>query len=199
MGNLKYRKLDKEFYLQPCLQAAKGLIGKLIVRKKNNRIYSGIISETEAYLSKNDEASHSYRGLTRRNEAMFKIGGTVYVYFTYGNHYCLNVVTGRIGIGEAILIRAIEPLEGIEYMKANRNCDDVYNLCSGPGKLTQAMEIDKSLNGESFLGNTIFICNYYKDYKPKIISTNRIGINKNKDAKYRFIDINSKFLSRKLN
>jgi DNA-3-methyladenine glycosylase len=91
---MEIRKLPQEFYLQKCLTVARKLIGKILVRIEKRDIYSGIIVETEAYLGKNDPASHSYSGKTKRNEVMFAGGGRAYVYFTYGNHYCFNVVTG---------------------------------------------------------------------------------------------------------
>lgn len=190
------KKLNEDFYLQSCLKAAKELIGKVLVRKKGSKIYSGIIVETEAYLGDRDAASHSYKGKTKRNEHMFGPGGTAYVYFTYGNHYCVNAVIGRAGVAHAVLIRAIEPAEGIETMKKNRGIDNIYELCSGPGKLTQAMEITGGLNGASLLGNEIYIAEPLAAGKHKIVKTKRIGITKNPDVLYRFADSESPFVSR---
>jgi len=182
--------------MQPCIRAAKELIGKILVRKKGSRVYSGIIVETEAYLGSRDAASHSFNGPTRRNEVMFGEGGKAYVYFTYGNHYCVNVVTGKTGIAHAVLIRAVEPLEGIKYMHKNRNTDSVYNLCSGPGKLCSAMEINTNLNGASLQGNEVFIAEPVDLKKRKVKSTIRIGISKNTEKLYRFIDPESPYVSR---
>ena len=189
-------KLKEDFYLQSCLKAAKELIGKVLVRKKGRKIYSGIIVETEAYLGDRDAASHSFNGITKRNEQMFCPGGTAYVYFTYGNHYCVNAVIGKPGVAHAVLIRALEPVKGIETMKKNRSIDNIYELCSGPGKLTQAMEINGELNGASLLEDEIYIALPESVSKHKIIRTKRIGITKNADVLYRFIDSESPFVSR---
>jgi DNA-3-methyladenine glycosylase len=147
-----FSKLPKEFYLQKCLTAARNLIGKVLVRKKGNKIYSGIIVETEAYTGQTDAASHAFRGKTKRNKYMFSEGGIAYVYFTYGNHYCVNVVVEEEGISHAVLIRALEPVDGITQMKKNRRTDNIYNLTSGPGKLSEACEIDLGLNGADLRG-----------------------------------------------
>ena len=191
-----YKKLSSDFYLKPCLKAAKELIGKVLVRKIGRKVYSGIIVETEAYLGDKDEASHSFKGQTQRNAVMFDEGGKAYVYFTYGNHYCVNVVIGKYGLAHAVLIRAVEPVNGIEYMKKNRGTDDEYNLCSGPGKLCAAMEIDLRLNGKSLSGNEIFIAEPFENNNRRKASTKRIGITKNADKLYRFIDPGSPFVSR---
>lgn len=182
--------------MQPCLKAAKELVGKILVRVKEDRIYSGKIVETEAYLGSRDAASHSYKGLTQRNRFMFSEGGIAYVYFTYGNHYCINAVIGKEGTAHAVLIRAVEPLTGIEYMKKNRGINDIYSLCSGPGKLTKAMEISTSLNGENLSGDVLFITVPGGLHKPVIKRTKRIGITKNTDVLYRFIEKGSNFISR---
>lgn len=190
-----YKKLSKDFYLQGCLAAAKALIGKVLVRKKGNKLYSGIIVETEAYLGSRDEASHSYRGMTKRNEHMFAEGGRAYVYFTYGNHYCVNAVIGKQGIAHAVLIRALEPLDGITYMMKNRGTVNVYNLASGPGKLTQAMEIGGDLNGVDLLGEKLFIAEPEDQVKYKVARSKRIGITKNPDKLYRFYASGSRYVS----
>lgn len=193
---MKYKILDKDFYYKPCLKAAKELIGKVLVRKKGNKVYSGIIVETEAYLGDNDAASHSYRGVTKRNEVMFGEGGYAYVYFTYGNHYCVNVVIGEKGTAHAVLLRALEPVTGIEEMKINRGTEDIYNLCSGPGKLCRALEIDLKQNGVSLTGNELFIAEQASEKKYRVSRTTRIGITKDAEKLYRFIDIESPFVSR---
>lgn len=189
-------KLPKEFYLQKCLTAAKELIGKVLVRKKGSRVYSGIIVETEAYTGSNDAASHAYRGKTERNRYMFSEGGVAYVYFTYGAHYCVNVVVEKEHISHAVLIRALEPLEGIEHMKKNRRTDNIYNMASGPGKLTEAMEIDLKLNGADLNGNELYITEPGEKRKIKVVKSKRIGITKNADKLYRFYAADSPFVSR---
>ena len=144
---MKPKIIQQDFYLQPTLKVARELLGKILYRKlENGEILSGKIVETEAYL-KNDSACHASRGKTERNKIMFGPAGHAYVYFTYGMHYCFNVVTQLEGIPEAVLIRAVEPLEGIETMERNRKTTKFKNLTNGPAKLTQAFGIDKELNG----------------------------------------------------
>lgn len=191
---MEITKLPREFYLQGCLIVARKLIGKILVRIENRDVYSGIIVETEAYLGKNDPASHSFSGKTKRNEVMFTGGGRAYVYFTYGNHYCFNVVAGTEGSGSAVLIRAVEPVLGIEKMKKNRGVMDLYNLTNGPGKLAKAFVIDKSLNGADLSGSDIYIMeNEIKDRK--IMSSKRMGITKNTEKKFRFFEYANPFVS----
>ena len=120
VDNRQLRKLPRSFYLRPTLTVARDLLGKYFVRQHKGHTLVGKIVEAEAYRGKHDPASHAYRGRTRRNAAMFREGGYLYVYFTYGMHFCANVVTGKEGSGEAVLIRAIEPLKGIDVMMKNR-------------------------------------------------------------------------------
>ncbi len=193
---IDYKKLPKEFYTRKCLSVAKELLGKVLVRRKGKRIYSGIIVETEAYTGSADAASHAYRGKTERNKYMFSEGGVAYVYFTYGAHYCVNVVAEKEHISHAVLIRALEPAEGIELMKKNRHTDNIYNLASGPGKLTEAMEINLSLNGASLEGDELFIAENPEQKKIRIVKSKRIGITKNADKLYRFYAADNPFVSR---
>ena len=133
--------LSQEFYHRDTIDVAKDLLGKIIVRVIRGKILSGMIVETEAYRSKDDPGSHAYRGMTERNRVMFGEVGRSYVYFTYGNHYCLNLVAKDDSTAAgAALIRAIEPLHGIELMRKFRKISDIYNLTSGPGKLTKALD-----------------------------------------------------------
>jgi DNA-3-methyladenine glycosylase len=193
---MQYKKLPKEFYIRKCLPVAKELIGKILVRRKGRKLYSGIIVETEAYTGSSDAASHAYRGMTERNKYMFSEGGAAYVYFTYGNHYCMNVVVEKEDISHAVLIRALEPVDGIEYMKKNRRTDNIYNLASGPGKLTEAMEISLEQNGEDLTGDELFIAEPAEKRKFKIVKSKRIGITKNADKLYRFYAADNPFVSR---
>lgn len=130
---------------------ARRLLGQRLVRVLNRERLAGTIVEVEAYLGAEDRAAHTWNGRrTPRVESMYLPGGHAYVYFTYGNHHCLNVVCGRKDEGVAVLIRAIEPTEGIEIMSVSRRAASsgkITNLCSGPGKLTQAMCIDRRLDG----------------------------------------------------
>jgi DNA-3-methyladenine glycosylase len=135
--------LPRSFYDRPTLQVARELIGARLIRVLDGVKLVGIISETEAYISQKDLACHAKAGLTARTAVMFGEPGHAYVYFTYGNHWMLNAVTEREGFPAAVLIRAIQPIEGAEIMSARRSGRDTF----GPGKLTQAMGITKSENG----------------------------------------------------
>lgn len=192
----KYIKLPKDFYLRSSIIVAKDLLGKILVHKKGKRIYSGIIVETEAYTGRNDPAAHSFGGMTKRNEVMFGEGGACYVYFTYGNHYCVNVVTETKDTPHAVLIRGVEPVEGLSFMMENRQTDNLYNLTNGPGKLTKAMEIDLRLNGENLEGDKIFIAKPAEKNKFKVLKSKRIGITKNPDKLWRFYLADNPFVSR---
>ena len=135
--------LPKDFYNRPTLQVARDLIGARLIRILDGIKLVGLITETEAYISEKDLACHAKAGLTPRTQVMFGEPGHAYVYFTYGNHWMLNAVTEREGFPAAVLIRAIQPIEGVEVMLERRQGRDTY----GPGKLTQAMGITKSENG----------------------------------------------------
>jgi len=141
--------LPPAFYAKPAPELAVALLGCPLVRRIEGLWVGGIITETEAY-TQDDEASHSFRGPTARNAAMFQKAGTVYVYRIYGIHFCLNISSGSEGQGEAVLIRSIQPLWGVDRMRQLRRWPEpkpLRGLCNGPGKLAQAMAIDLSLNG----------------------------------------------------
>ncbi len=182
-----FRRLPLEFYLRDTVTVAKELIGKLFVKIDDDVTYSAIITETEAYLGKDDWASHSAVGYTRRNAAMFAMGGTLYVYQIYGIHYCANVVTEAAGIGAAVLLRALEPVSGISKMKLNRRTTRNEVLCDGPSKLCQAFHINKKDNHASMLTGNIFIAENDNISKFKILATQRIGISKSTDLPLRFL------------
>lgn len=134
---------------------AKRLLGQRLVRVIDGRRVSGIIVETEAYLGAEDLAAHTARGRrTARNESMYLPGGHAYVYFTYGMHYCMNVVAGRRDEGVAVLLRALEPDEGFDFMKMKRSDVPDRLLCSGPARLTKALAIDRDLDGEDLRVST---------------------------------------------
>ena len=135
--------LPRSFYNRPTLTVARELIGARLVRILDGIKLVGLITETEAYISQKDLACHAKAGRTPRTQVMFGEPGHAYVYFTYGNHWMLNAVTEREGFPAAVLIRAIQPIEGVEVMSARRNGRDTF----GPGKLCQAMGIDKGENG----------------------------------------------------
>jgi DNA-3-methyladenine glycosylase len=193
---------NSSFYQRPTEVVAKDLVGKKLVRTiRNNKKHfrlAGIIVETEAYGYSDDLASHAYLGPTDRNKVMFGNVGRAYVYFTYGNHFCLNVSARRSKVeAGAVLIRGIEPVEGVELMRQFRPVDDIFSLTSGPGKLTQALNITSSLNGTDMTNPESEI--YVESGKrPKgIVTTPRIGITRAMDKEWRFVDPSSPFISRK--
>lgn len=145
------QKLKKYFFERKTAVVAKELLGQILVRKTEKGLISGIIIETEAYLGKEDLASHANRGKTPRNQVMFAEGGFWYIYLIYGIHHCLNIVTEKNNRPGAVLIRALEPLRGLKEMKINRQTENIKNLTNGPGKLCQALKIDRRLNQTSAL------------------------------------------------
>jgi DNA-3-methyladenine glycosylase len=183
---------------------AKDLLGKKLVRtirNNNNNMQfrlAGIIVETEAYGYSDDLASHAYVGPTGRNKIMFGDVGKAYVYFTYGNHFCLNVSARRSKVeAGAILIRGIEPVEGIELMRQFRPVDDIYSLTSGPGKLTQALNITSLLNGIDMTNSESEVYIEFGKRPKRIVTTPRIGITRALEKEWRFVDPSSPFISRK--
>ena len=197
------KKLPRKFYTRDVLLVAKELLGKIFVRKEKGVTLSGVIVEVEAYDGEIDEAAHTYIGRTKRNEIMFGVGGFFYVYFTYGAHFCCNVVTGMEGKGTAVLIRAVEPLEGEKIMIKNRFGRDLksekekFNLTSGPGKVCQAFSITKEHYGIDLTGNEIFILNNRMLNDDEIGVSQRIGIKKSVHLPWRFFIKNNKYISRK--
>lgn len=181
---------------QDTLFAARDLLGKILYRRINGQILSGIIVETEAYLS-DDPACHAFMRQTPRNQWMFGPAGTAYIHINYGIHYCLNVVTSDEGVGEAVLIRAIEPLEGVDTMKRLRKKDILKELTNGPGKLTQALGIDLRMNGVSLSGKEVWIEDGRSYADDEVVVTTRIGITKGADLPYRFYVKNNSFVSKK--
>jgi DNA-3-methyladenine glycosylase len=178
------------------LNAAPLLLGCYLIRQTPAGQIRLKIVETEAY-HQADPASHSYRGLTPRTAPMFQAGGHIYIYFNYGMHYALNIVTGKEGEGEGVLIRAGEPLDGIELMKANRGTENVKNLASGPGKLAQALGIfDTSLSGKILNKSSISLEKGAAIEAGEIIASARIGITKASDRPWRFYIKNNPYVSR---
>ena len=180
--------IPRSFYARDTVEVAQDLIGKILVRKINGLIVSGMIVETEAYRYKDDEASHSYGGKTPRNQIMFGEVGRAYVYFTYGMHYCVNAVarSAEYDAG-AVLIRSIAPLNGIDIMIKQRKTSVLSNLTNGPAKLTQALQITKQLYGEDLTRNsTLCISEGQKVRRSEIVARPRIGIKKATDKLWNF-------------
>lgn len=201
--NIPRRKLNREFYTRDVLKVARDLLGKILVKEEDGIILSGKIVEVEAYDGDVDQASHTYIGKTKRNEIMFGEGGYFYVYFTYGAHFCCNVVTGREGHGTAVLIRGIEPLEGVETMIRNRfgrkllKDREIFNLTSGPGKICSAFNITKKEYGLDLTAGSVYILDRPKVKKDNIIVAKRIGIKKSVDLPWRFYLKDNPFVSKK--
>ena len=196
-------KLNKNFYKRELLTVAKELLGKLLVKKDGNKELAGKIVEVEAYDGEIDAAAHSFSGKTKRNEVMFNEGGLLYVYFTYGAHHCCNVVTGIEGKGTAVLIRAVEPIDGIEIMIHNRfkkellKDKEIYNLTSGPGKVCSAFGINKSHSGIELTGDKIYLVKSKLKKHEQIGISKRIGITRSVDLQWRFFIKSNPYLSRK--
>ena len=179
-------RLERQFYATPTLELAEKLLGKIFVRILPGNIrLKGRIVETEAYLGLQDEACHAWRGKTARNQIMFRAPGTMYVYFTYGNHYLLNIVSEPENSAGAVLVRAMEPVEGVQFMQKQRGTDIFTNLMSGPGKLTQALAIDGSCNGKELFDDEFFIENASPLPKEMIGTSIRVGISRSRELPWR--------------
>ena len=166
----------------PAIEAAPLLLGCFISRGPVKLM----IVETEAY-HQDDPASHSFRGLTPRTAPMFEAGGRLYVYFTYGLHYCVNIVVGPKGVGEAVLLRAAQPIKGLKIMQINRGVNDPMQLANGPAKLAQALGItDTSLSGELLNKSSILLAPALKPVRlSQIIAGPRVGISQATDKQWR--------------
>lgn len=202
---MKLQKLSRYFYERNTLTVAKELLGKYLVHKSPEGMTIGKIVEAEAYIGPHDPASHAYKGrLTKRTEVQFGLGGYAYIYQIYGINFCFNVVTQKIGMPEVVLIRALEPIAGLELMAKRRGFSkltdrNVKELTNGPSKLCQAMGIDKSLYGFDLCGDILFIADSNPKHKFEVIATPRINIDYAGDAKryyWRFLIKNNKFVSK---
>lgn len=194
----KAKPLSRAFYKRKVVKVAIDLLGKILVRKYNNKILSGKIVEVEAYNGVTDPASHAYKGMTPRNKVMWDHPGKVYVYTIYGIHYCLNLIAEPKGIPAAVLIRALQPIIGIEEMIKNRGVNDLTKLTNGPAKLTQALKITKELNGiDATVKDALYVVNPPSKENIEIVSSKRIGITKGTNKLWRFYIKNNPFVSKK--
>jgi DNA-3-methyladenine glycosylase len=175
--------LPSSFFAQDAVTLAPALLGCELVHTIGQQTTAGIIVETEAY-RQDDEASHSFGGQTQRNGVMFGAAGYVYIYFTYGMHYCFNVVAGQEGVAEAVLIRALQPTQGIALMQRRRNNTDPLNLCSGPAKLVQAMGLGPEQNGANLTTSHLHI--QRRSTAPRVAAGPRIGIRRATTTPWRF-------------
>lgn len=190
-------RLTQDFYSQTTIEVARDLLGKVIVRQLDNgAVLAGVVVETEAYLHAHDPASHSFRGQGRKNASMFEPAGTLYVYPIHAK-YCLNVVTEEIGQGAAVLVRAVQPIEGVDSMRELRGLMNVTEpqrrLTSGPARMCQALAVDRTLDGEDLLTSS----SIWFESEPSIVTAQpwtarmsaRIGISQAVDRPLRwFID-----------
>jgi DNA-3-methyladenine glycosylase len=191
------RRLPRSFFARPSPEVAPDLIGRVLVRRlpSGDRLAVRLV-ETEAY-QEDDPASHSYRGRTARTDVMFGPPGRLYVYFTYGMHFCMNVVTGTDGQGSAVLLRAGEPLAGVDEMRRLRGVDDVRSLCSGPGKLCEALGVARGNNGEDLVrGPQMWILEGEAVPLERVDVTTRVGIRNGVERPWRFVALGDPYVSR---
>jgi DNA-3-methyladenine glycosylase len=187
--------LPAAFYDRPVLDVARDLIGCVVWSGQS----AGVIVETEAY-HHSEPACHAFVGLTPRTRVLFGPAGIAYVYRSYGIHACLNAVSERDGVGAAALIRALEPLHGIELMQARRGLERLESLCSGPGKLTQALGITLDHNGCDLAQGPVVISEPPPSWREVLVSAGpRVGITKAAELPWRFCAVGSCFLSRRAN
>lgn len=198
-----WEALPRAFYERSTRAMARALLGTFLVHEGPDGRTVGRIVETEAYLGAKDPAAHTYGGETRRNRTMFGPPGHLYVYFIYGVHHCCNVVTRPAGVGEAVLLRALEPVEGIELMRARRNTQRDTNLCSGPGKLVQAMGLGREHDGVDLVGARVFLADRaslpqrFAKRRLDVVTTTRVGISKAAELPLRFYERDSPHVSRR--
>ncbi len=196
-------KLSRHFYLQDTVTVARALLGCVLWRRVGRTLLAARLVETEAYLGANDMASHARRGLrSPRNESMYLEGGHAYVYFTYGMHWCMNVVTQEADIAEAVLLRGAEPVRGIEAMRKRRpKAKRDRDLMNGPGKLCAAMQIDEMLDGAPLDGNLLWLSERDIELRDEDIAVSpRVGVESSGEAApwpLRFYVKGSEFVSRR--
>jgi DNA-3-methyladenine glycosylase len=191
------RRLPRPFFARPATVVAPELLGRVVVRilRDGTRLAARLV-EVEAY-EQGDPASHSYRGRpTPRTEVMFGPPGRMYVYFTYGRHFCSNVVTGSDGHGSAVLLRAAEPLEGLEVMASHRGVDGLQLLCSGPARLTQALAIARADDGTDLVrDDSLFLLSGEPLLGRAIARSTRVGVSVGIERHWRYFERGSTFVS----
>jgi DNA-3-methyladenine glycosylase len=190
-------RLARSFYSRTAVEVAPDLLGRTLVRRvASGERLAGRIVETEAY-EPGDPASHGFRGPTARNAVMFGRPGRLYVYFTYGNHWMMNVVTSADGEGSAVLLRAMEPIDGLDAMAGNRGRSRALDLCSGPGKLAQALAVDRGLDGADLVaGPDVWIEHGSPVAVADVATSVRVGIRTGLERRWRFFVDGDRFVSR---
>jgi DNA-3-methyladenine glycosylase len=197
-GPITGRRIPRSFFLRPTPVVARELLGQVLVHESPEGTTAGVIVETEAYL-RDDPASHSFRGPTARNRSMFGPPGRAYVYLIYGIHRCLNVVTATAGVGEAVLLRALEPIEGLDLMRLRRGGVADRDLCNGPGKLVQALGVEGTHDGLDFARGPIGLreSRLPRPARSRVVRCARVGITEGSDLPLRFYLRDSPYVSRK--
>ena len=200
MKKLRFKKRTRAFFYRQADYVAKNILGDYLTLKNKKQILIGKIVETEAYPGINDDASHSFKGrLTLRNKITYSQGGLIYVYLIYGKYWCFNIVVSKKDNPQAVFIRAIEPIQGIELMKKRRGVEKEENLTNGPCRWTQSFSIDKSFLGKEIISKDIFISSpANKNFA--IVKAKRVGVDyaiKSKDLPLRFYIKDSLFVSKK--
>lgn len=191
------RPLPAAFYGQPAAALARALLGHVVVHRTGEVVRAGRIVETEAYEGRDDPASHAWRGERPHLRHLFGPPGTVYVYRSYGVHWCANVVSAPVGHGSAVLLRALEPLVGLDAMAAARGVAAPRALASGPGKLCQAMDISDAHDGATWWTGALQLCAGAPVPGRDVVATPRIGISRAVDRPLRFLVRASAYLSRR--
>ncbi len=195
-SGVSVNRLGRSFFSRYTPDVARDLLGCLLVRKAGKNVISGKIVEVEAYRGSDDPASHSFRGVTKRNSLMFGEAGRVYVFLSYGNHWCLNFTTEGEGQPGAVLVRALEPVEGTAQMKRNRGVEELSRLTNGPGKLTKALAIGKEFNGEDVVtSKRLYVLGSEEPVKAEV--SERIGISRARERQWRFFVQGNPFVSKR--
>jgi DNA-3-methyladenine glycosylase len=191
------KKLQRKFFKRDCITVSKELLGKIVVHDSKQGTVSGRITEVEAYEAYTDPSAHSYKGKTERNKSLYLEGGHLYL-FKIHRYICMDIVTGEKDEPSSVLLRSLEPLEGIDIIKKNRGKQKLIELTTGPGKLVQALGIEYKYDGYDICqpDSKIYIVDDGYEVED-IVQTTRVGISKAKDLKNRFYIKNSKYISKK--
>jgi DNA-3-methyladenine glycosylase len=193
-SHFSVKRLRRQNLPVKTIELARYLIGKTLVHELPTGILSGRIVETEGY-PPGDAASHAFRGMTPRNRTLFLGPGYCYVYFTYGSSFMVNVSSEEEGVGAGVLLRALEPLEGIETMELNRKTTATRDLARGPGRLAQAMQIDKRYDGVDLCAEGTVWLGTPAQSVGRISSSTRIGLTREVDRKRRFFEFGNAYVS----